>query len=103
MAFIPSEQLRLEQRVDQIDEQSGSHQRSQRVVKNHDAISSQLLAGVDIRDGYCEERDRERDHHEVHHGAAPNRKNTSRCLRAQSDFDLHQDNAKKLSLGNTCA
>src|SRR5262252_10209517 len=39
MAFIPSEQFWLEQRVDQIDEQPGGDQRSERVVKNHGPIS----------------------------------------------------------------
>jgi hypothetical protein len=39
-SFIPSEQFRLEQRVDQIDEQSRGYERSERVVKNHDCISS---------------------------------------------------------------
>jgi hypothetical protein len=67
MAFIPSEQFWLEQRVHQIKEQSGGHERSKRVVKNHDSISSQLLASVDIRDRNGEEAEREYDHHDVHH------------------------------------
>jgi hypothetical protein len=73
MAFIPSEQLWLEQRVDQIDEQSAGDDGSERVVKNHGSISSQLLAGIDIGDRCSEEADRERDHHDVHHGNAPNK------------------------------
>jgi len=68
MAFIPSEQFRLKQCVDQIDEQSRGHERSERIVKDHDAISSQLFASVDIRDRYSEEADRERHHHDIHHG-----------------------------------
>jgi hypothetical protein len=81
MAFIPSEQFGLEQRVDQIDEQTGGHERSERVVKDHDPISSELFAGIDIRDRQGEETDRERHHHDVHHRSAPNGilKNTSRC------------------------
>jgi hypothetical protein len=71
MAFIPSKQFRLEQRVNQIDEQPGGYERSKQVVKNHDSISSQLLASVDIRDRHDEEADRERHHHDVHHGSAP--------------------------------
>ena len=68
MAFIPSEQFWLEQRVDQVDEQSGGHERSERVIKNHDLISSQLFASVDIRDRQSEEADCEHHHHDVHHG-----------------------------------
>ncbi len=71
MAFIPSEQFRLEQRVDQIDEQTGGHERSERVIKNHGFTSSQVLASVDIGDRRGEEADRKRHHHEVHHGIAP--------------------------------
>jgi hypothetical protein len=71
MASIPSEQFWLEQRVDQIDEQSGGHERSKRVVKNHDAIPSQLFAGVDLRDRRGEEAERERYYHDIHHGNAP--------------------------------
>jgi len=68
MAFIPSEQFWLEQRVDQVDEQSGGHERSERVIKNHGSISSQLFASVNIRNRQSEEADRERHHHDVHHG-----------------------------------
>jgi hypothetical protein len=80
MAFVPSEQFRLEQRVDQIDEQSRGHERSERVVKNHDSFSSQLFAGVDISDRHSEEADRERHHHDVHHGNAPDE-----VLKVQAD------------------
>ena len=92
MAFYPSEQFRLEQRVDQIDEQTGGHESGQRVIKNHDPISSELLAGVDIRDRQREEADRERHHHDVHHGNAPNEilENANRCLLRRRFFDLHQ-------------
>jgi hypothetical protein len=72
MAFIPSEQFWLEQRVDQVDEQSGGHERSERVIKNQDLISSQLFASVDIRDRQGEEADCEHHHHDVHHGKLPN-------------------------------
>jgi hypothetical protein len=72
MALVPSEQFRLKQRVDQIDEQTGGHERSKRVVKDHDPISSELFAGIDIRDRQGEEADPERHHHDVHHGNAPN-------------------------------
>jgi hypothetical protein len=72
MAFIPSEQFRLKQRVDQIDEQSCGHERSERIIKDHDAISSKLFASVDIRDRYSEEAECERHHQNVHHGNAPN-------------------------------
>jgi hypothetical protein len=68
MAFIPSEQFWLEQRVNQIDEQSGGHERSERIIKNHGSISLQLFARVDIRDRQSEEADRQRNHHDVHHG-----------------------------------
>jgi hypothetical protein len=68
MAFIPSEQFWLEQSVNQVDDQSRGYERSERVIKNHDSISSQLFASVDIRDRHGEEADRERHHHEVHHG-----------------------------------
>jgi hypothetical protein len=93
MAFIPSEQFWLNERVDQIDEQSGGHERGKRVVKNHDCISSQLLASVDIRDRNGEEAERERDHHDVHHGNAPNEllKSASTCLTAGKCFDLDQE------------
>src|SRR5262249_23591403 len=68
MVFIPSEQLWLKQCVNQIDEQRGGDERSERVIKNHDLISSQLFASVDISDRRGEEADRERDHYDLHHG-----------------------------------
>jgi hypothetical protein len=71
MVVVPSEQLGLEQSVDQVDEQTGGHERRERVIKDHDAISSELFAGVDIGDRQREEADRERHHHDVHHGNAP--------------------------------
>jgi hypothetical protein len=71
MAFYPLEQFWLEQRVDQIDEKSRGHERSERVVKEHDPISSELFAGEDISDRHGEEADRERHHHDVHHRSAP--------------------------------
>jgi hypothetical protein len=100
MAFVPSEQFWLEQRVDQIDEESGGHECGERIVKNHDCISSQLLAGVDIRDRHGEEGDREHHHHDVHHWNAPNGilKKTRRCLMAERYFDLRQDSAKTPAL-----
>jgi hypothetical protein len=67
----PSEQFRFEQRVDQINEQSRGHERSERIVKDHDPISSELFAGVNIGDRQREEADRERHHHDVHHENAP--------------------------------
>jgi hypothetical protein len=67
----PSEQFWFEQRVDQINEQSRGHERGERIVKDHDPISSELFAGVDIGDRQREEADRERYHHDVHHGNAP--------------------------------
>ena len=107
MAFIPSEQFWLEQRVDQIDEQSGGDQRSERVVKNHDPISSELFAGVDIRDRQREEAYCERDHHDVHHGNSPNEilKSASRCLPAGRFLDLRQKRQKtsRLLTGTICA
>src|SRR6516162_1830830 len=97
MAFIPSEQFWLEQRVDQINEQPSGHQRSERVVKDHDPISSELFAGVDIRDRQREKADCERDHHDVHHGNAPNEilKSATRCLPTGHFFDLHQKRQKR--------
>src|SRR6516162_202502 len=92
----PSEQFRLEQRVDQIDEQTGGHERSERIVKDHDPISSELFAGVDIRDRQGEEADPECHHHDVHHRNAPNqiRESANRCLLARRFFDLHQIGTK---------
>jgi hypothetical protein len=92
MAFVPSEKFRLEQRVDQINEQSRGHERSERVFKDHDPISSELFAGVDIGDRQREEADRECHHHEVHHGNAPDEilESANNCLLARSFFDLHQ-------------
>jgi hypothetical protein len=71
MDFIPSEQFWLEQRVDQVNEQSSGHERRERVIENHDLISLKLLAGVDIRNRHGEEAERERHHHDVHHRNAP--------------------------------
>jgi hypothetical protein len=39
MASIPSEQFRLEQRVDQVDEEPRSHERSERIIKDHVCVS----------------------------------------------------------------
>jgi hypothetical protein len=107
MAFIPSEQFWLEQRVDQINEQPSGHQRSERVVKDHDPVSSELFAGVDIRDRQREEADCERDHHDVHHGNSPNEilKSASRCLPTGRFFDLHQKRQKtsRLLTGTICS
>jgi hypothetical protein len=95
MAFYPSEQFWLEQRVDQIDEKSRGHERSERIVKDHDPISSELFAAVHIGDRQREEADRERHHHEVHHANAPDEiLPLSRCPVAGSDFDFDQDGAK---------
>jgi hypothetical protein len=95
MAFYPLEQFWLEQRVDQIDEKSRGHERSERVVKEHDPISSELFAGEDISDRHGEEADRERHHHDVHHWSAPivSLRDASRYLRARGQADLHQDSA----------
>jgi hypothetical protein len=78
MDFIPSEKFWLEQRVDQVNQKPGGHERRERIIENHDLISLKLLAGVDIRNRHSEEADCERHHHDVHHGYAPKR-NSGEC------------------------
>src|SRR5215831_18633223 len=96
MAFIPSEQLWLEQRVDQIDEQSGGDERSKRVIKNHGRI---LLTAVRRRKHKRSTRRRSRPRARplrCPSWKAPSEilKIASRCLVAERYFDLHQDSAK---------
>jgi hypothetical protein len=50
MVVVPLEQFGLEQCVDEVDEKASSHEARERIVKDHDSLSLQLLAGVDIRD-----------------------------------------------------
>jgi hypothetical protein len=33
-----SEQFRLEERVDEVDEKAGGHERGERIIKNHGAL-----------------------------------------------------------------
>jgi hypothetical protein len=64
-----SEPLRPQQRVDQVDQQAQGNERSERIVKDHDSFSSIPVDGMGVANRKCEETERKRNHHNVHHGS----------------------------------
>src|SRR5579872_4464323 len=73
MVVYPSEQIGLEQRIDQIEQQSRSDETGERIVEDHMRLL-QLIAGVDVSDRYGEERKSDRQHDDVQHGNAPGKR-----------------------------
>jgi hypothetical protein len=69
-----SEVLGPEQRVDEIDQQSERHDRSERIVETHDPFSSEPVTGVAVADRQHEKAEPDGQHDDVHHLGAPKRK-----------------------------
>jgi hypothetical protein len=67
-----SQVFRLEQGVDQVDEEPERDEAAERIIEDHDDASEQV-AGVDIGDRQREKGDADCHHRDVHHGSAPDK------------------------------
>ena len=63
----PSEPLGPEQGVGEVDEQAQGHEAAERVVEEHDAISSEPVAGDGVADREREEGKTDGHHDQVEH------------------------------------
>jgi hypothetical protein len=78
MDVIPSEPLRLDQSVGQVDEQPEGDEGGERIIEGHGG-SSKPVAGVHVADRQRKKDEPDRQHDDVHHKNAPT-----------SDFEMSQ-------------
>src|SRR3954467_9770597 len=69
MTGVPSEPLRAEQGVGEVDEQAQGHETAECIVEEHDAISSEPVTGDGVADREREKGKASGDHDQVEHGS----------------------------------